>query len=63
MVGLLVAPLSAPVLWVVLLGVGQGCMIALGLTLIAVRGRTPGCPPGFPACASRWAICCPPAAR
>jgi len=38
MVGLLVAPLSAPVLWVVLLGVGQGCMIALGLTLIAVRG-------------------------
>lgn len=38
MAGLLLAPLAAPVLWVVLLGVGQGCMIALGLTLIAVRG-------------------------
>ena len=38
MAGLLMAPLSAPLLWVVLLGVGQGCMIALGLTLIAVRG-------------------------
>ncbi|MFC6330337.1 MFS transporter, partial [Alloalcanivorax gelatiniphagus] len=38
MAGLLAAPLSAPVVWVVLLGFGQGCMIALGLTLMGVRG-------------------------
>ena len=35
---LMIAPTSQPVLWVVLLGLGQGSMISTGLTLIALRG-------------------------
>ncbi|ASK34932.1 MFS transporter [Alcanivorax sp. N3-2A] len=36
--GLAFATLQAPMLWVVLVGIGQGFMISVGLTLIGVRG-------------------------
>jgi CP family cyanate transporter-like MFS transporter len=37
--GLLLAPVAAPVVWVVLLGVGQGASFALGLNLFVLRTR------------------------
>ncbi|WP_199442162.1 MFS transporter [Umezawaea beigongshangensis] len=37
--GLLLAPMSAPVVWVVLLGIGQGATFALGLNLFVLRTR------------------------
>lgn len=42
LVGLLVAPTAAPFLWATLLGLGMGSIFPLGLTLIALRTRTPG---------------------
>jgi MFS transporter, CP family, cyanate transporter len=36
--GILVAPMSAPYLWVVLLGIGQNATFPLALTLIVLRG-------------------------
>lgn len=41
LVGLWQAPLSAPWLWVTLLGIGQGAGIGLALTLFVLRTRTP----------------------
>ena len=38
--GLLLAPTSAPYLWVVLLGIGQNAAFPLALTLIVLRGGT-----------------------
>lgn len=38
--GVLLAPLSAPYLWVVLVGVGQGGAFALGLNLFVLRTRS-----------------------
>jgi MFS transporter, CP family, cyanate transporter len=38
--GVLLAPLSAPFLWVVLIGAGQGGAFALGLNLFVLRTRT-----------------------
>jgi MFS transporter, CP family, cyanate transporter len=40
LVGVLVAPMSAPYLWAVLLGVGQNATFPLALTLIVLRGGT-----------------------
>jgi MFS transporter, CP family, cyanate transporter len=37
MLGLLVAPLAAPLVWMTLLGVGQGATVGLALTLIVLR--------------------------
>jgi CP family cyanate transporter-like MFS transporter len=37
--GVLLAPMAAPYLWVVLLGVGQGACFALGLNLFVLRTR------------------------
>ena len=42
MLGLLVAPLAAPYLWVSLLGLGFGVGFPLGLTLAVLRSRTAG---------------------
>jgi CP family cyanate transporter-like MFS transporter len=39
--GLLLAPTSAPYLWMVLLGVGSGACFAGGLTLFVLRTRSP----------------------
>jgi CP family cyanate transporter-like MFS transporter len=39
--GLLAAPLAAPYLWAVLLGIGQGAAFPLALTLLVVRTRRP----------------------
>jgi CP family cyanate transporter-like MFS transporter len=39
-VGILVAPMSAPYLWVVVLGFGQNACFPLALTLIVLRGGT-----------------------
>jgi CP family cyanate transporter-like MFS transporter len=39
-IGILVAPMSAPYLWVVLLGIGQNACFPLALTLIVLRGGT-----------------------
>lgn len=39
LLGLLVAPTSVPLFWTALLGVGQGSLFPLALTLIAVRSR------------------------
>jgi CP family cyanate transporter-like MFS transporter len=39
--GLLVAPTSAPWLWVVLLGIGQGSSFPLSLTMLVLRSPTP----------------------
>ena len=36
--GILVAPMSAPYLWVVLLGLGQNAAFPLALMLIVMRG-------------------------
>lgn len=36
--GLAFATLQAPLAWVVLMGIGQGFMISVGLTLISIRG-------------------------
>lgn len=41
LLGLLIAPIAAPYLWVIVLGLGQGASFPLGLTLIVVRTRTP----------------------
>ena len=35
--GLLVAPATAPVLWSLLIGIGQGALFPLGLTMIVLR--------------------------
>jgi MFS transporter, CP family, cyanate transporter len=40
LVGILVAPTSAPYLWAVLLGIGQNATFPLALTLIVLRGGT-----------------------
>jgi CP family cyanate transporter-like MFS transporter len=40
LVGVLIAPMSAPYLWAVLLGVGQNATFPLALTLIVLRGGT-----------------------
>jgi CP family cyanate transporter-like MFS transporter len=37
--GVLLAPMAAPYLWVVLIGVGQGVCFALGLNLFVLRAR------------------------
>ncbi len=37
-IGILVAPMSAPYLWVVLLGLGQQALFPLALTMIVLRG-------------------------
>jgi CP family cyanate transporter-like MFS transporter len=39
-VGILVAPTTLAVLWVVILGLGQGAAFAIGLTLLVLRTRT-----------------------
>lgn len=39
--GLLVAPMSAPYLWAVLLGLGQNAAFPLAITLIVLRAGTP----------------------
>jgi CP family cyanate transporter-like MFS transporter len=39
-IGLIVAPLSVPYLWVVLLGIGQNAAFPLALTMIVLRGGT-----------------------
>jgi MFS transporter, CP family, cyanate transporter len=39
-VGILAAPMSAPYLWAVLLGIGQNATFPLALTLIVLRGGT-----------------------
>jgi CP family cyanate transporter-like MFS transporter len=39
-VGVIVAPMSVPYLWVVLLGLGQNAAFPLALTLIVLRGGT-----------------------
>ncbi len=41
LLALLLAPMAAPYLWVIILGVGQGASFPLGLTLIVLRTRTP----------------------
>lgn len=41
LLSLLLAPMAAPYLWVVILGVGQGASFPLGLTLMVLRTRTP----------------------
>ena len=38
--GILAAPLAAPYLWALLLGVGQGALFALALTLVVLRSAT-----------------------
>jgi MFS transporter, CP family, cyanate transporter len=38
--GILVAPDAAPYLWVIVLGVGQGALFALALTLVVLRSPT-----------------------
>lgn len=40
LVGILIAPTSLPVLWVVILGIGQGAAFAVALTLLVLRTRT-----------------------
>lgn len=40
LVGLIVAPVAAPVLWVVLLGLSQGGAISLALVLVILRSRS-----------------------
>lgn len=39
-VGILLAPMSAPYLWVVLLGLGQNALFPLALTMVVLRGGT-----------------------
>ncbi len=41
LLALLLAPMAAPYLWVVILGIGQGASFPLGLTLMVLRTRTP----------------------
>jgi CP family cyanate transporter-like MFS transporter len=41
LVGILVAPLAAPILWVAIIGYAQGASFPLALTLIVLRTRTP----------------------
>ncbi|HEV7899307.1 MAG TPA: MFS transporter [Planosporangium sp.] len=40
LVGVLLAPTTAPYLWMMLVGVGQGAAFAVGLTLFVLRTRT-----------------------
>jgi len=40
-VGVLVAPTTAPYLWAVLIGVGQGGCFAIGLSFFVLRSHTP----------------------
>lgn len=40
MLGLLIAPVSVPVLWVVLIGIGQQALFPLALTLVVLRSRS-----------------------
>ncbi|GLW05846.1 MFS transporter [Microtetraspora sp. NBRC 13810] len=40
LLGLLIAPTAAPYLWVILLGLGQGPIFPLTLTIIVLRSRT-----------------------
>jgi MFS transporter, CP family, cyanate transporter len=40
MLGLLIAPVSVPALWVVLLGIGQQALFPLALTLVVLRSRS-----------------------
>jgi CP family cyanate transporter-like MFS transporter len=40
LLGLLVAPVAAPVVWTIFLGLGQGAGISLALTLLILRCRT-----------------------
>lgn len=39
-IGILVTPMSAPYLWVALLGIGQNALFPLALTMIVLRGGT-----------------------
>ena len=39
-IGVIVAPMSVPYLWVVFLGIGQNAAFPLALTLIVLRGGT-----------------------
>jgi CP family cyanate transporter-like MFS transporter len=41
MLGVLVAPLAAPLLWVAIIGFAQGASFPLALTMIVLRTRTP----------------------
>jgi CP family cyanate transporter-like MFS transporter len=41
LLGLLIAPTSAPWLWVVILGIGQGASFPLSLTIMVMRSPTP----------------------
>jgi CP family cyanate transporter-like MFS transporter len=41
LLALLIAPMAAPYLWVIILGIGQGASFPLGLTLMVLRTRTP----------------------
>jgi CP family cyanate transporter-like MFS transporter len=41
MLGILVAPLAAPLLWVAIIGFAQGASFPLALTMIVLRTRTP----------------------
>lgn len=41
LLALLLAPMAAPYLWVIILGVGQGASFPIGLTLMVLRTRTP----------------------
>jgi CP family cyanate transporter-like MFS transporter len=40
LIGLLVAPTAAPILWVVVLGLGQGAAFPIALTLLVLRTRS-----------------------
>jgi MFS transporter, CP family, cyanate transporter len=41
LIGILVSPTAAPVLWVVVLGLGQGAAFPIALTLLVLRTRSP----------------------
>jgi CP family cyanate transporter-like MFS transporter len=41
LLGVLLAPTSAPLLWILLLGIGQGAAFPLGLTLVVLRTEDP----------------------
>jgi CP family cyanate transporter-like MFS transporter len=41
LVGLLVAPTALPLLWILLLGIGQGAAFPLGLSLVVLRTEDP----------------------
>lgn len=40
LIPLITAPMAAPYLWVIVLGIGQGAAFPLGLTLVVLRART-----------------------